>query len=148
MKYIIKFIAAILVAISSIGAFSQIHPSINNHRLTANNKTTTSGNNDIKPIISGTKTETFIVSGNCNMCKANIEKASQLEGASRAEWNKETRKLTIVYNTNVITTETVLKNIADAGYDNEKFKAEDKAYNALHKCCQYDRNLQGNDSLK
>ena len=33
----------------------------------------------------------------------------------------------------------LLKNIADVGHDNEKYKTEEDTYTALPECCHYDR---------
>lgn len=89
--------------------------------------------------IISTKTETFKVYGNCGSCKARIEKAALQKGVSKAEWNKDTKVLTVVYNPSQISSETILKKIALNGHDNEKFKADNKTYNALPGCCQYER---------
>jgi copper chaperone CopZ len=87
------------------------------------------------------KTETFKVSGNCSSCKARIEKAAKLDGVSKAEWNKDTKVLSIVYNPSKVSSIAILKNVAAAGHDNEKFKADNKSYNALPGCCQYERKI-------
>lgn len=87
-----------------------------------------------------TKTETFKVWGNCDMCKKKIEKAaSKVKGVTKADWNKETKIMTLTYNPEVTNVEEVQKAIAAVGYDTEKVKATDKAYNKLHGCCQYER---------
>jgi mercuric ion binding protein len=85
------------------------------------------------------KTETIKVSGKCEMCKARIEKAAKIEGVSKAEWNKDTKVLTLVYNPLKVNSDAVQKSIAAVGYDTEKFKATDAAYKSLPSCCQYDR---------
>jgi copper chaperone CopZ len=85
------------------------------------------------------KTETIKVSGNCDMCKSKIEKAANIDGVSKAEWNKDTKVLTLAYNPSAVTSDAVQKSIAAAGYDTEKFKATDAAYKSLPSCCQYDR---------
>src|SRR5271157_5854505 len=86
---------------------------------------------------SAVKTLSFKVEGNCNTCKARIEKAAKIEGVSKAEWNKDTKMLTLVYMPAKVASDDVLKKIAAAGHDNEKFKANDKAYNSLPDCCKY-----------
>lgn len=79
------------------------------------------------------------VSGNCSSCKKHIETASKVEGVSSAAWNKNTHLLTISYNPAKITNDQIQKNVAAVGYDTEKYKANDNAYNNLDECCQYDR---------
>jgi copper chaperone CopZ len=86
-----------------------------------------------------TKTETFKVWGNCEMCKARIEKAAKLDGVSKAEWSDKTKVLTLVYDPSKTKSDDVLKKIAAAGHDTEKFKADDKTYAKLPGCCKYDR---------
>jgi hypothetical protein len=39
------------------------------------------------------KTETIKVSGNCDMCKARIEKAAKLDGVTKTEWSKKDKIL-------------------------------------------------------
>lgn len=118
MKTIKHILATLLTLVLSINTFAQ-GP---DHSKTA-----------------ATKSETFKVRGNCESCEARIEKAAKLDGVSKADWNKDTKVLTLVYNPAKVTSDAVLKSIANAGHDNEKFKAEDKAYNKLPGCCQYDR---------
>jgi len=85
----------------------------------------------------GIKTETIKVSGNCNMCKARIEKAAKVEGVSKADWDVKAKTLSVSYDPSKTNIDQVGKKIAAAGYDNEKAKAEDKAYNSLDGCCKY-----------
>jgi periplasmic mercuric ion binding protein len=86
-----------------------------------------------------TKTETFQVSGNCGMCEAKIEKAAKAAGATYADWNKDTKIITVKYNSTSSNLAKIQKSIADAGYDNVGVKTTTEAYNKLHACCQYDR---------
>ena len=86
-----------------------------------------------------TKTATFTVKGQCDLCKSRIEKAAKIEGVSQAIWNDATKKLTITYNPTKVTILAVQKKIASVGHDTESVKANDKAYNALPSCCQYKR---------
>lgn len=83
------------------------------------------------------KTETIKVSGNCGMCKTRIEKAAKLDGVSKADWNSDTKILTVTYNPSKVKNEDIQKKIAAVGHDTEKFKAEDEVYNKLHSCCKY-----------
>ncbi len=89
--------------------------------------------------IKNAKTETFKVAGNCEMCKKTIETAANKKGISSAEWNKDSKILTLQYDAEKTTSDEVLKRIAYAGYDNEKFLAPDDAYAKLAGCCKYDR---------
>ena len=86
---------------------------------------------------SSIKTASFKVEGNCSQCKARIENAAKIEGVNKAEWNKYTKLITLAYSPAKVSSDDVLKKIAAAGHDNEKFKASDKAYNSLPDCCKY-----------
>lgn len=85
------------------------------------------------------KTESIPVSGNCGMCESKIEKAAKEAGASAAEWNKDTKVLTVSYNSSSTNAVKIQQAIAKVGYDTRDFKASDEAYNKLHACCQYER---------
>jgi len=86
-----------------------------------------------------TKTETLKVSGNCDLCKARIEKAAKLEGVSNAEWDAKSNSLAVTFDPAKTNMDQISKKIAAAGHDNSKVKANDKAYNALPGCCKYVR---------
>lgn len=86
-----------------------------------------------------TTTESFPVSGNCGMCETKIEKAAKQAGASAADWNKDTKVLTVKYNSSTTNAAKVQQAIANVGYDTRDFKATDASYNKLSACCQYDR---------
>lgn len=89
--------------------------------------------------IKNAKTETVKIFGNCGMCETTIEKAGNLKKIAKVDWDKDTKMATLTYDTTKTTQEEILKRIAIAGYDSEKFLAPDEAYNNLHGCCQYDR---------
>ena len=84
-------------------------------------------------------TTTFKVFGNCSTCKKHIETAALAAGAAKADWNKDTKMLTLVYDPAKTNVDNVQKHIAAAGYDTPKFRGDDKAYGKLDECCQYDR---------
>nr|WP_321409118.1 efflux RND transporter periplasmic adaptor subunit [uncultured Carboxylicivirga sp.] len=84
--------------------------------------------------------EMFKVSGNCEMCKATIEKAANsLEGVNVAEWNVETKQMHVSFNKDKVSLDEIHKVIAKAGYDTDKERALEEAYNNLPECCQYTR---------
>jgi len=84
-----------------------------------------------------TKTDVIKVSGNCESCKARIEKALKVDGISKTVWNVETKQLTVTYNSAKFTNLDIQKRVAAVGHDTEKIKAEDKVYNSLPGCCKY-----------
>ncbi len=81
----------------------------------------------------------FIVSGNCDMCKERIEKAAKTAGLKTAVWNEDTHILTVSFVPTKVSIDQVEQNIAKAGYDTQKFKATTEDYGKLPKCCQYER---------
>jgi copper chaperone CopZ len=99
--------------------------------------------------INNAQTETVKIFGNCGMCETAIEKAANKKNISKADWNEETKMATITFDSKKTNLEAVLKNIALAGYDSDKFLAPDLTYNKLSDCCKYDReNKAPNIELK
>jgi hypothetical protein len=89
--------------------------------------------------IKNSKTETVKIYGNCDMCKSKIETAGNLKKTAKVEWNKDSKMATLTYDSTKASQDEILKRIALAGYDSDKFLAPDATYDALHGCCQYDR---------
>lgn len=85
------------------------------------------------------RTEKIKVYGNCDMCKERIEKAAKIDGVIKADWNKDTKILVLVYNPSKVNSDDVQRKIASVGHDTEKFKGDDQAYAKLPSCCQYER---------
>lgn len=85
------------------------------------------------------KTGTVKVYGNCEMCKARIEKAAKLDGVKKADWNVDTKILTVTYNADKLKQLDIEKSIAAAGHDTENATAEAAVYKKLPGCCKYDR---------
>jgi len=85
------------------------------------------------------KTETFKVWGNCDMCKKTIETAAKIKGVSKANWDGDKQLVTVSYDEKQATIDQIHQKIAQAGYDTDKQKGNDKAYAALPACCQYER---------
>lgn len=92
--------------------------------------------------IKNAKTETVKIYGNCGMCKTTIEKAGNVKNVATIEWNKDTKMATINYDDKKTNQDEILKRIALAGYDSEKFLAPDDVYAKLPGCCQYNRELK------
>ena len=83
------------------------------------------------------KTEIIKVGGNCESCKARIEKAAKVEGVTKADWNQKTKMLTLVYDPSKVKVIDIQKKIAAAGHDTPLFRVEAKVYNTLPSCCKY-----------
>jgi mercuric ion binding protein len=120
IKYIV--IALIAITVASCG----------DKAIKENNKITTE-------ISNGVATSTFKVWGNCEMCKETIEGSLKLNGISKADWNTESKMITVIYDSAKISLDQIQKNISSVGYDTDKYKGDDKAYKELADCCQYDR---------
>ena len=93
--------------------------------------------------IKNAKTDTVKIYGNCGMCESKIEKAGSIKKIADVDWNHNTQMATITYDATKTNQDEILKRIALAGYDSDKFLAPDDVYNKLHGCCQYDRVAKG-----
>ena len=84
--------------------------------------------------------EKFKVYGNCGMCESRIEKAAlAVDGVSKADWDKETKMIVVAFDKSKTDIHKVHMAIAKAGHDTEMHKADDKVYEALPGCCQFER---------
>ncbi|MGE6394553.1 TonB-dependent receptor domain-containing protein [Chryseobacterium scophthalmum] len=84
----------------------------------------------------------FFVKGNCESCKARIEKAAKSAGANSAEWSAEKQIVTLNFDSSKTSADQILKKIAEVGHDNEKYKTTDDVYKKLPGCCLYDRDIE------
>jgi hydroxyethylthiazole kinase-like sugar kinase family protein len=82
-------------------------------------------------------TDTITIRGNCGECKARIEEAAYIKGVKTAEWNKTTKILTVVYNTDKTTLDKIATSISKVGHDSQHHTASDKSYQSLPSCCAY-----------
>lgn len=86
------------------------------------------------------KTEKFLVNGKCEMCEKRIEMAAlSVEGISKADWNKETKEISVTLDDSKTDIHKVHMAIAKVGHDTPMHKASDDAYSKLPSCCKYDR---------
>ena len=89
--------------------------------------------------IKNAKTESVKIYGNCEMCEKTIETAGSVKKIANVDWNKDTKMATITYDSTKTNQDEILKRIALAGYDSDKFLAPDDVYSKLAGCCQYER---------
>ncbi|WOC51691.1 mercury transporter [Bergeyella porcorum] len=89
--------------------------------------------------IKNAKTETVKIYGNCSMCETTIENAGNVKKVAQVDWNKDTKMATITYDVKKTNQDEILKRIALAGYDSDKFLAPDDVYAKLPECCLYER---------
>jgi copper chaperone CopZ len=89
-------------------------------------------------VFAGNKTEKIEVKGNCGMCEKRIEKAAlSVDGVSKADWNKETKQMELIFDDTKTDLDKVEVAIAKVGHDTPKHKAPDAVYKALPDCCLY-----------
>lgn len=81
-------------------------------------------------------TAKITVKGECEMCKEKIEKALDIPGVSFAEWNVETKILTVRYNDNKVSEDDIHETISNVGYATDKLAANKTSQNNLAKCCK------------
>ncbi len=85
-------------------------------------------------------TEKFWVNGVCDMCQTRIQKAAlSVKGVKMANWDIESKILTVIFNPEKCTLNDIKSKIAAVGHDNDTFKAPDDVYDQLHFCCKYER---------
>lgn len=126
-----KTVKIIIIALFSVVLGSNANAQMHDHSKMSSSSASTNG------VTTQTKTETIKVSGNCDMCKARIEKAAKIDGVTKAEWSEKAKTLTATFDPAKTSMDAIGKKIAAVGYDNEKAKATDVAYNKLPSCCQY-----------
>jgi outer membrane receptor for ferrienterochelin and colicins len=83
------------------------------------------------------RTTIFKVHGACEQCKDRIENAIKVKGVKEGVWNVDTKMLTMVFDTTIISLEKIQNKILATGHDVEDKKAKDIIYKALPACCHY-----------
>ena len=83
-----------------------------------------------------TITETILVKGECGMCKEKIEAALDIPGISFAEWDTETKMLTVRYNDKKVSATDIHTTISKLGYATDKMAADKTGQAALDSCCK------------
>lgn len=97
-------------------------------------------NNEITVLDKANQTESFKVYGNCGMCKNRIETAlKDVKGIKSAKWDVDTKIIKVSFNEEKISLKEIKEKIAKAGHDTDENKADDKTYEGLPGCCQYER---------
>lgn len=100
----------------------------------------TTNNNTIITDASNEIEESIFVGGNCDMCKARIEKtASKVAGVTSAEWDKKSKTLRVKFDKTQTAINEIAEAIAAAGHDTKLSKADSATYDDLPGCCHYDR---------
>ena len=76
-----------------------------------------------QPVATKDSTTSFKVSGVCDQCKNRIEKSLKIKGIKTAEWDVDTKMLSLVFDPSKITLDKVYTRLADVGHDTELKKA-------------------------
>mgnify|MGYP001816515312 CR=1 FL=1 len=87
-------------------------------------------------VFAKTITAKFTVKGQCGECKERIEEALDVKGISFAEWDVETKMLTVRYNVKKISEKEIHTMISKLGYATSQMEANTKAEKNLPGCCQ------------
>ncbi|MCC6839313.1 MAG: DUF3347 domain-containing protein [Flavobacteriales bacterium] len=91
--------------------------------------------------IPNARTAEVRIAGNA-ATEAAIENAAFVKGEATADWHADNQQATITFDSTRTTVDAVLRRIAEAGYDNERYLAPDAAYAALPEAAHYPRSLQ------
>ena len=97
--------------------------------------------------IKNAQTATVQITVNCGMCEKTIEKAGSARGEASVDWDMDRNTASITFDSTRTDLDAILKRIAHAGYDNERYLAPQEAYDGLHGCCKYERTLK-HDPIK
>ncbi|MBA5629382.1 TonB-dependent receptor domain-containing protein [Moheibacter lacus] len=86
-------------------------------------------------------TEEIKVRGNCGMCKDRIESTVNTFPSANGSWNINSKILTLSFDPKKTSKDQIMKKVAEVGHDNELYLADDKVYQSLPGCCQFDREI-------
>jgi cation transport ATPase len=80
------------------------------------------------------------VNGDCEQCQKRIQKAAYaVDGVKSATWDIASHQLSLILNEEKSSLLDVKKAIAKVGHDTDEVKSDDKDYENLPTCCQYER---------
>ncbi|MDG1806165.1 metal transporter [Flavicella sp.] len=78
------------------------------------------------------------VNGNCEMCKARIEKSClKTTGVKYAQWDVNSKQLNLIFNEYKTSKDEIQQSILMVGHDVDSLTANTDSYKELHTCCQY-----------
>ncbi len=79
----------------------------------------------------------FYVRGNCGMCEERIEKAvKDINGVVKADWNVETKSLSVSYDSTKTTEVDIRKTVANVGHETKTEASPQAVHDALPECCK------------
>ena len=84
------------------------------------------------------KKTAMTVNGNCEMCKARIEKSClKTTGVKYAQWDVNSKQLNLIFNEYMTSKDEIQQSILKVGHDVDSLTANPDSYKELHTCCQY-----------
>lgn len=79
----------------------------------------------------------FYVRGNCGMCEERIETSiKKVDGIIAADWNVETKNISVTYDTLKIDEAKIQQAIANTGHETKTFASPQAVHDALPECCK------------
>lgn len=79
----------------------------------------------------------FRVEGACGMCEERIEAAAAIKGVTKADWDVDSKLITVTYQPGKVKPSKIRQKIAAVGHDVGDLKANISVYNSLPDCCHY-----------
>ena len=84
------------------------------------------------------KETAFKVECVCGMCEKRIEEAAlRTKGVKLADWDKKTKDLKVVYNSEKVKLEEIQLAVSVVGHDTPTTQADSTSYAKLPDCCRY-----------
>ena len=79
----------------------------------------------------------FFIRGNCGMCKERIDKTiMSIGGVSKADWNVDTKMMTVDYDSTKVKVIDIEKAVAKTGHGTKSVAMDSTANANLPDCCQ------------
>ncbi len=80
--------------------------------------------------------------GNCDFAKSKIESSAKVAGVLEAQWNKDSKLLSLQLDSTKVSIEEVMRGVSASGFDNDYFAGNDYEYEKLPDSCKYERKAQ------
>ena len=79
----------------------------------------------------------FYVRGNCGMCEERIETTiKKVDGIIAADWNVETKNISVTYDSLKIDEGKIQQTIANTGHETKTVASPQAVHDALPECCK------------
>ena len=104
-------------------------------------------NSQNKKVVTTDSATSFKVFGVCEQCEHRIEQSLKIRGVKSAQWDVDSKMLSVMYDAHKISLDKIHSRIAAVGHDTHLKKADDAVYKALPDCCHY-REIDSIEALK